>query len=79
MFLNHYKSIGYKSRKKCNGVKQGGKCTKANEPCIVPMEQLELRQKKDDLRAVLSCFIARAGALLEAQPPEQEPPSQWLG
>ena len=52
---------------------------RVNEPCIVPTEQLELRQKKDDLRAVLSCFIARAGALLEAQPPEQEPPSQWLG
>ena len=32
MFVNHYKSIGYKSRKKCNGVKQGGKRTKANGP-----------------------------------------------
>jgi len=32
MFVNHSKSIGYKSRKKCHGVKQGGKRTKANEP-----------------------------------------------
>ena len=53
--------------------------TMANEQCSVPAERVELRQKKDDLRAVLSCFIAQAGALLEAQHPEQEPPSQWLG
>ena len=41
MFVNHYKSIGYKN-KKCHGVKQGSKPIKANEPCSVPMERVEL-------------------------------------